>query len=140
MKRKRRGKGGAPKPRKRRTDLTLARAVGERMRDFRLERGLSLVQLHKLGGPSPSHMSSIERGRVDFTVETICVVALALGMRPFQMLADDERLASLDVLDARRILFDHPEFVLPEVELTEPPRAKPWDRIKARKAARKGGV
>jgi hypothetical protein len=71
-------------------------------------------------------MSSIERGLADFTVETICNVALALGMRPFQMLADDERLASLDLLSARRILFVNPEFVLPEPAEPLPGRAKPW--------------
>lgn len=80
------------------------------MRDFRLERGLSLVQLHKLGGPSPSQMSCIERGQVDFTVETIVRVALALNMRPFQMLVRNKPLASLDLLDARQILSVHPEW------------------------------
>ena len=93
-----------------RRDLTLARAVGERMRDFRLAKGMSLVQLHKRGAPTPSQMSVIERGKVEFTLETIVRVALALDMRPWQLLADDERLASLDLLDAKRILFGHPEW------------------------------
>lgn len=96
-----------------RRDLSFARMVGARMRDFRLDRGLSLVQLHKRGAPTPSQMSMIERGKVDFTVKTICDVARALSMRPWQMLADDPELASLDLLDAKRILFVNPEFVLP---------------------------
>lgn len=96
-----------------RRDLTLARAVGERMRDFRLAKGMSLVQLHKRGAPTPSQMSVIERGKVEFTLETIVRVALALDMRPWQMLADDPELASLDLGEAKRILFVNPEFVLP---------------------------
>ncbi len=91
-------------------DLSFARMVGARMRDFRLERGLSLVQLHERGAPTPSQMSCIERGQVDFTVETIVRVALALNMRPFQMLVRNKRLASLDLLDATRMLFVHPEW------------------------------
>lgn len=122
----------------RRKDRTLAREVGARMRDLRLALGLSLVQLHERGAPTPSQMSSIERGLADFTVETICDVALALGMRPFQMLADDERLASLDLLSARRILFVNPEFVLPEPSMTEPPRAKPWHWKNKQRAIKRG--
>lgn len=90
-------------------DLSTAAKVGARMRDFRLAKGLSLVQLHERGAPTPSQMSSIERGKVDFTNNTIARIARALDMRPFQMLADDPDLASLDLLDAKRILFVHPE-------------------------------
>lgn len=93
-----------------RRDLSFARMVGARMRDFRLDRGLSLTQLHARGGPTPSQMSSIERGLVDFKTETIRDVARALGMRPWQMLADDPDLASLDLGQAKRILFVHPEW------------------------------
>lgn len=122
-----------------RRDLSFARMVGARMRDFRLGKGLSLVQLHARGAPSPSQMSSIERGLVDFTVDTICDVAKALDMRPWQMLVPDECLASLDLGEAKRILFVLPELELPERLAPRPPR-KAWDRVKARKAERKGGV
>lgn len=96
--------------RKRRYDLALTAKVGARIQDWRLAKGLSLVQLHERGAPTPSQMSSIERGIVDFTVETICDVARALDVRPFQLLTDDAELASLDMGDAKRILFVHPEW------------------------------
>ena len=89
----------------RRKDRTLATLVGARMRDFRLARGLSLVQLHERGAPTPSHMSIIEGGKVDFKVETIRDIARALEVRPWQLLSDDAELASLDLNEAKRILF-----------------------------------
>ena len=91
----------------RRHDLTLAAQVGARMRDFRLAKGLSLVQLHERGAPSVSHMGLVERGIVDFTIETIRDVARALEVRPWQLLSDDAELASLDTEEAKRILFVH---------------------------------
>ena len=119
-------------PRKRCNDLPFARAVGARMRDFRLERGLSLAQLYTRGGPTPSQMSSIERGKVDFTTDTIRCVAAGLGVRPWQLLTDDDELASLDLGEAKRILFAMPELQLDEPKRS-PERAKSWHWKKARK-------
>ena len=131
-------KGGKSKDepviRKRRNDLTLARQVGERMRDFRLARRLSLAQLHARGAPTPTQMSSIERGHVDFTVDTIGNIAAALRVRPWQLLTDDPLLA-FDLDEARRIMF-----ILPDIDVLEPPptpkRAKAWDLVKARKGGK----
>jgi len=132
---KKRGKSkDEPVIRKRRNDLTLARQVGERMRELRLALRLSLAQMYERGGPTPSQMSSIERGHVDFTVETIGDVAAALRVRPWQLLTDDASLA-FDLDEARRILF-----VLPDISVLEPAptpkRAKAWDHIKARKGGK----
>lgn len=120
-----------------RRDLSFARMVGARMRDLRLAKGLSLVQLHKRGAPTPGQMSAIENGKVDFTLDTIHHVARALDMRPFQMLVRNKRLASLDLGEAKRILFVNPDFVLPEPS-TKAPRAKPW-HWKKKQRATKGG-
>ncbi len=120
--------------RKRRTDLTLARITGERMRDLRLALGMTLAQLYERGAPTPGQMSAIENGKVDFTVETIVNVAGALRVRPWQLLTNDALLA-FDLDEARRILF-----VLPDVSVLEPPptpkRAKAWDHVKARKGGK----
>ena len=132
---KKRGKSkDEPVIRKRRNDLTLAALVGARMRDFRLARRLSLAQLHARGAPTPTQMSSIERGHVDFTVDTIGNIAAALRVRPWQLLTDDPLLA-FDLDEARRIMF-----VLPDVDVLEPPptpkTAKAWDLVKARKGGK----
>ena len=132
---KKRGKSkDEPIIRKRRNDLTLARQVGERMRDFRLARRLSLAQLHARGAPTPTQMSSIERGHVDFTVDTIGNIAAALRVRPWQLLTADP-LFAFDLDEARRILF-----ILPDIDVLEPPptpkTAKAWDLVKARKGGK----
>ena len=132
---KKRGKSkDEPVIRKRRNDRTLAALVGARMRELRLALRLSLAQLYERGAPTPGQMSAIENGRVDFTVETICHVAAALRVRPWQLLTDDASLA-FDLDEARRILF-----VLPDISVLEPAptpkRAKAWDHIKARKGGK----
>lgn len=132
---KKRGKSkDEPVIRKRRNDLTLAALVGARMRDFRLARRLSLAQLHARGAPTPTQMSSIERGHVDFTVDTIGNIAAALRVRPWQLLTDDPLLA-FDLDEARRIMF-----ILPDIDVLEPPptpkTAKAWDLVKARKGGK----
>ena len=132
---KKRGKSkDEPVIRKRRNDLTLARQVGERMRDLRLALGMTLAQLYERGAPTPGQMSAIENGRVDFTVETICHVAAALGVRPWQLLTADP-LFAFDLDEARRILF-----ILPDIDVLErpptPKTAKAWDLVKARKGGK----
>jgi transcriptional regulator with XRE-family HTH domain len=64
----------------------IARKLGARMRDLRLERGMSLARLHQCGGLTPSQMSSIERGLVQVTMGTVNAVAQALGMPVFLVL------------------------------------------------------
>jgi hypothetical protein len=54
--------------------------LGARMRDLRLERGLSLASLREAGGLTPSQMSSAERGRVRVTMGTVVAVARALDV------------------------------------------------------------
>lgn len=121
----------------RRKDRTLAALVGARARDLRLALRLTLRQLHERGAPTPCQMSAIENGKVDFTVETLVRVAEAIHVRPWQLLSDDAELASIDLLDARRILSVLPD--LP-VEPAKPllGRAKPWHWKNERKQKRKG--
>lgn len=123
-----------PVIRKRRNDLTLARQVGERMRDLRLALNMTLAQLYERGAPTPGQMSAIENGRVDFTVDTIGNIAAALRVRPWQLLTADPLLA-FDLDEARRILF-----ILPDIDVLEPPptpkTAKAWDLVKARKGGK----
>ncbi len=93
------------KPRIQRRDLELAAFVGARMRDIRLARGLSLAQLHKRGAPTPSQMSSIERGKINFTTDTLIAIANALEVWPWQFFAEDDELAFMTPAEAKRALF-----------------------------------
>lgn len=75
----------------------VVRKVGARMRDLRLERQMSLAQLQKLGGLTPSQMSSIERGHVQVTLGTVVSVAAALKMPTFMLLLlpDEDPLSAV---------------------------------------------
>ncbi len=75
----------------------VARKLGGRMRDLRLERKMSLAQLQKLGGLTPSQMSSVERGRVQVTLGTVVAVAKALEMPTFMvlLLPDEDSLSAV---------------------------------------------
>jgi len=63
--------------------------VGAHIRDLRIARDLSLKKMHKLGGPTPSAMSVIERGKADFTIGTLIQIAKVLGVYPSALLPDE---------------------------------------------------
>jgi transcriptional regulator with XRE-family HTH domain len=75
----------------------VARKLGARMRDLRLERRMSLAQMQKCGGLTPSQMSSVERGHVQMTLGTVVSVARALQMPTFMvlLLPDEDPLAAV---------------------------------------------
>ncbi|MDC0740837.1 helix-turn-helix domain-containing protein [Polyangium mundeleinium] len=53
--------------------------IGARIREIRLEQGMSLDQLAKRSGVAKGNPSSTENGRVNITVETCLRIAAALG-------------------------------------------------------------
>jgi transcriptional regulator with XRE-family HTH domain len=57
-----------------------AARIGARLRDLRATRELSLRQLAKLSGASPSLLSQIENGKVTPSVDTLSLLANALGV------------------------------------------------------------
>ena len=61
----------------------LAVKVGARIRELRTERGLSIAALATSAGLSKGHLSSVERGLVLITVNTLEVTARALGVPTF---------------------------------------------------------
>lgn len=75
----------------------IAAKVGARIRELRLERGMSLADLADAAGLSKGHMSSVERGLVLITVGTVVATARALGVPPFvlAMFPDEEPLSAV---------------------------------------------
>jgi len=61
----------------------MAAKVGARIRELRMERGLSIATLAASAGLSKGHLSSVERGLVLINVGTIVATARALGVPPF---------------------------------------------------------
>lgn len=66
-----------------------AAEIGRRLRDLRGARGLSLRQLAKLIGASPSLLSQVENGKVTPSVDTLYLLAGALGVPVTGFFADD---------------------------------------------------
>ncbi len=81
------------------TSYTLA--FGERMRNLRLELGMSLAQLSKATGISKGHLSSIEHGFAAITIESVMRIAQGLDLSPTMLLAfpeSDEYAVMLDLM------------------------------------------
>ncbi len=66
---------------RRKTIQPLLRPLGDRIRELRLNRNLSLANLSDSSGVSKGSLSSIENGRVNLTVETCVKIAVGLGVR-----------------------------------------------------------
>ncbi len=64
--------------------------LGARIRDHRLEQGMSLDQLAKRSGVAKGNLSSIENGRVNITVATCLKIAGALGVGAAELLPERE--------------------------------------------------
>lgn len=68
--------------------------VGERLRELRLERNMSLAELADAADLSKGHLSSVEHGLAAITVQTISRLAKGLGVPALYLLtfpADDDR-------------------------------------------------
>jgi transcriptional regulator with XRE-family HTH domain len=64
-------------------------AVGQFIRELRLERGLTQAQLAKLLDTSPSRISDVERGKRALSVEQLVRLARSLGATTSEILGDD---------------------------------------------------
>lgn len=77
--------------------------LGERIRQLRLARNLTLKQVGDKAKVSPTHLSEIERGKTSPTVGALVRIARALGQEPAQLVGDDEAPAvSIVRRDERR--------------------------------------
>lgn len=61
-------------------------ALGRRIRQIRIERGLTLKQIEAKVGISATHVSEVERGRTSPTVGALARIAEALGVRPSHLI------------------------------------------------------
>ena len=90
-----------------------AARIGGRLRELRAARGLSLRQLAKLIGASPSLLSQVENGKVTPSVDTLSLLARALEtpLASFFGVAEASPSASVAGVvragDRQRIALDH---------------------------------
>ena len=80
-------------------------ALGEALRQARLERGRTLAELAAEVGLSPSAVSQIERGAINPSIESLRRMAVALGRPVFSFLGEESPMPQVVVrADARRTL------------------------------------
>ena len=58
----------------------LAKAVGQRIRNYRTKKGLSQEKLAELSGCHPTYIGQLERGEKNATLESIERISAALGI------------------------------------------------------------
>ena len=58
----------------------IAKAVGQRFRNYRTQKGLSQEKLAELSGCHPTYIGQLERGEKNATLESIERIAAALGI------------------------------------------------------------
>lgn len=63
--------------------------LGRRVREARLQRGMTLKQLDHLSGFSATHISEIERGKTSPTIGALLRVAAALGKEPSYFIEEE---------------------------------------------------
>lgn len=65
----------------------IAKIIGNRLRHYRLQTGLSQEKLAELSGCHPTYIGQIERGEKNATLESVEKIATALGL-PLSKLFD----------------------------------------------------
>ena len=79
----------------------IAKAVGQRIRNYRTQNGLSQEKLAELSGCHPTYIGQLERGEKNATLESVERIAAALGIslsKLFEKLGEqdnDEKSISL---------------------------------------------
>lgn len=68
----------------------MATELGERIKQLRLARNLTLKQVGEKAKVSATHLSEIERGKTSPTVGALVRIARALGEEPAALVGDDE--------------------------------------------------
>jgi len=61
-------------------------ALGQRVKQLRLQKGLTLKMIEARVGVSATHVSEVERGRTSPTVGALCKIADALGVNPSHLI------------------------------------------------------
>jgi transcriptional regulator with XRE-family HTH domain len=74
--------------------------VGQRIREVRLERGITLRGLARAVGVSPSLVSQIETGKSQPSVSTLYAITKALAISVEDVFDTDEVSEAIDVIDA----------------------------------------
>jgi transcriptional regulator with XRE-family HTH domain len=61
---------------------------GRKLRELRLERGVSQEKLAEMAGLHRNYVGTLERGQQSASLDAICKLARALKVRPAELLAN----------------------------------------------------
>lgn len=78
----------------------IAKVLGQRIRNYRLQIGLSQEKLAELSGCHPTYIGQVERGEKNATMESIEKIATALNI-PLSMLFDKYDSAKSDDIPSK---------------------------------------
>ncbi len=70
----------------------IAKIIGQRIRNYRTEKGLSQEKLAELSGCHPTYIGQVERGEKNATLESIEKIASAMGVplsKLFEKMGED---------------------------------------------------
>ncbi|HEX3898341.1 MAG TPA: helix-turn-helix transcriptional regulator [Mycobacteriales bacterium] len=73
----------------------LQRTLGENLRRFRQDRGLSQEALADLIGVHRTYLGGVERGERNLTLKSVERIAESLGLEPMSLLLEDSPLRTL---------------------------------------------
>lgn len=59
----------------------IAKIIGQRVRNYRIDKGLSQEKLAELSGCHPTYIGQVERGEKNATLESIEKIASAMNSR-----------------------------------------------------------
>lgn len=71
--------------------LLLQRRIASRLRELRLERGLTQEAVASRAGLALRHLQKIEAAQVNLTIESLAKVAAALRVEPKELLEDERK-------------------------------------------------
>ena len=80
--------------------------VGERIREIRMNRGITQEKLAELSDLSPQHMNRIEKASRNTSVEAIYRIAAALEVAPDELLYGTENIRKIDYDEELKKLLD----------------------------------
>ena len=73
----------------------IAKFIGQRIRNYRTQRGLSQEKLAELSGCHPTYIGQVERGEKNATLESIEKIASALNVPLSQLLDNSDAYESI---------------------------------------------
>lgn len=72
--------------------------IGERIKELRLKKGITVNKLANLSGVSQSYLRDIELGNKQPTVEYLSYICDALGISLSRFFSDEKEINELDIL------------------------------------------